>query len=103
MAEYETWHVTYKRLCEYAHEDWHNYFNVDEARIVAQAWTDGSSPAFDGWADRGESITTEVLDKAEEILAGLRSCAENIWYHAGEPWPQTMAMERVVIFLRTQL
>lgn len=103
MAEYETWHATYKRLCEYAYADWDNYFNGDEARIIAQAWTDGSSQEFDAWADRGEAITPEVIDKAEEILADLRICAENIWYHAGEPWSQTMAMERVVTFLRTQL
>ncbi|WP_405159821.1 hypothetical protein OG203_25595 [Nocardia sp. NBC_01499] len=104
MAEYEAWHVTYKRLCEYAYEDWDNEFTADEARIVGQAWGNSETPEFEAWADRGEvAITASVLAQAEEILDGLRMCAENHWPHEGEPWSQVAGMDRVVMFLRSQL
>lgn len=100
MIENERWYAEYERLCDFAYEDWHNYFTEDEARLVAQAWANDQTPAVNAWA-HGEAATAVALEEATEILDDLRSGAENTWYHAGEPWSQVAGMERVVMYLRS--
>lgn len=50
MRSHEIWHAEYLRLCEYAYEDWDNYFTEEQARHVAQGWADGNLN-LDAWAE----------------------------------------------------
>ncbi|WP_378734890.1 hypothetical protein [Nocardia brasiliensis] len=102
MRSHEIWHAEYLRLCEYAYEDWDNYFTEEQARHVAQGWADGNLN-LDAWAEGVRPVTSDTLAEAEKILDDLRMCAQNHWPHADEPWCQVAGMERVVMFLRTQL